>query len=321
MYAALDRMPALSLLARRQQGVVRRSQLAEHGVGESQVRAQVAAQRWTALGREVVLMQNAPPSRRQLMWTAVLDAGLCALGSHTSLELAGFNSFAAEAELIHLVIPRGDRVTRFEGVQVHESRRLYPEDVVFSYGLPRTPTARSVLDAGAWQPFPRFASTMVAAAVQQRLVTAEELARAIRSVGRIRHKLYLREAIQDARDGAQSAGELELARMCRQFGLIAPDRQSKRRDADGQLRFLDAEWVLRNGERVVLEVDGKQHMDAASWQDDIRRERSLVVGRRRVLRATNFELRHEPDCLARDLMALGVPRITESSEPRGARTT
>lgn len=321
MYAAIDRLPTLSLLARRQQGVVRRSQLAEHGVGESQVRARLAAQRWTALGREVVLMQNAPPSRRQLMWTAVLDAGRCALGSHTSLELAGFSSFAAEAEFIHLVIPRGDRVTPFAGVQVHESRRLHPEEVVFSHGLPRTPTARSVLDAGAWQPVPRFAATMVAAAVQQRLVTADELAQAIRSVGRIRHKLYLREAIQDARDGAQSAGELELSRMCRQFGLTPPNRQSKRRDADGQWRFLDAEWVLGYGERVVLEVDGKQHMDAANWQDDMRRERSLVVGGRRVLRATNFELRHEPGFLVRDLLALGVPRITELSEPRGVRAT
>ena len=138
------------------------------------------------MGEEVVLLQNVPPDRRQLMWVAVLDAGECALGSHTSLELAGFKSFASEAEKIHLIIPRGDKVTRFGGVQVHESRRLHPEQAVVTDGLPRTPTAGAVLDAAAWQPYPRFAATMVAAAVQQRLVTAAELDAALRSVGRIR---------------------------------------------------------------------------------------------------------------------------------------
>ena len=156
------------------------------------------------MGEEVVLLQNAAPNRRQLMWVAVLDAGQCALGSHTSLELAGFRSFASEAELIHLVVPRGAKVTRFEGVRVHESRRLHPELTVFSDGLPRTPTARAVLDAAAWQPHPRFAVTMVAAAVQQRVVSAAELDEALRTVGRIRHKQFLREAVRDAAGGAHS---------------------------------------------------------------------------------------------------------------------
>jgi hypothetical protein len=44
----------------------------------------------------------------QLMWVAVLDAGYpSALASHTALELAGFQGFAAEAAQIHLLVPRG----------------------------------------------------------------------------------------------------------------------------------------------------------------------------------------------------------------------
>ncbi len=124
MFARLDQYPGLVLLARRQHGVIRREQFADCGVGRNEVAANIAANRWTAVGEEIVLLQNAPPTRRQLMWMAVLDAGVCALGSHTSLEFVGFRPFAQEAEQIHLVIPRGDKVTRFDGVVVHESRRL-----------------------------------------------------------------------------------------------------------------------------------------------------------------------------------------------------
>lgn len=300
----------MDAVARWQHGVVRRSQLASLGLGAHVVAANLEAERWQTIGEKVVLLQNAPPNRRQLMWIAVLDAGECAaLGSHTSLELAGFRSFADEAQLIHVVIRRGEKVTPLDGVRVHESRRLRPGQCVSTDGLPRTPSARSVLDAAAWQPHPRFAATMVAAAVQQQLVTADELDAAMRTVGRIRHKQFLREAIHDVRGGARARGELDLARMCRQFDLAPPLRQVARRDASGVWRYLDAEWELPNGEAVVLEVDGRHHMDAVHWQADIRRERAIVVGRKRVLRATNFEVRHEPALLVRDLRALGVPPL------------
>lgn len=250
------------------------------------------------------------------MWIAVLDAGVCALGSHTSLELVGFRPFAQESEQVHLVIPRGDKVTRFEGVVVHESRRLKPEEIQFASGLPRTPTARSVLDAAAWQPFPRFAATMVAAAVQQRTASAADLEHALTGVGRIRHRQVLSEAIRDAAGGAEALGEMDLVKLCRRFGFAEPHRQSRRRDASGRWRFLDAEWDLDSGERVVLEVDVGHHMDAAQWEADMVRERSLVVGHKRVLRASNFEVRHEPDALVRDLRALGVPLVSDLSESR-----
>jgi len=62
------------------------------------VSAQLAARRWSAVGHKVVVLQNAPLQRDQLLWAAVLDAeGFVALGSHTALELAGFTPLAREA--------------------------------------------------------------------------------------------------------------------------------------------------------------------------------------------------------------------------------
>ena len=132
-------IPELSRTARGQIGVVHRDQCRSIGLHRSYIRNQVDAQRWIALGDKVLLLQNSPPSRRQLMWIAVLDAGSnSALCSHTSLELAGFKPFAEEAKQIHLLIPRGAKVTRFSGVVVHESRRLVGCVTVGSVG-PRMP--------------------------------------------------------------------------------------------------------------------------------------------------------------------------------------
>lgn len=266
------------------------------------------AQRWIALGDKVLLLQNSPPSRRQLMWIAVLDAGSnSALCSHTSLELAGFKPFAEEAKQIHLLIPRGAKVTRFSGVVVHESRRLGEDRWMRHRGLSRTENARSVIDAAAWQPWPRFACLMLAAAVQQRICTPIELDHALSYVGRVHHKAYLRIALADIARGAHSLGELDVADICRRYGLVPPHRQRSRRDSHGKQRFLDCEWDLPSGEIVVLEIDGGHHMDVLHWQADMRRERGVVISRRWVLRATSLEVRLEPQLIISDLKAMGVP--------------
>jgi hypothetical protein len=248
------------------------------------------------------------------MLIAVLDVGYpAALASHTALELAGFNSFANEADDIHIIIPRGARCYPFSGVRVHESRRVKSEFHVELAGLPCTDVARSAIDAAAWQPWPRFACALVAAVVQQRLCTAEELDGAMRHVGRIRHKAHLREAIRDIRGGSQALSEIDLIRICRRFGIQEPDRQVRRIDSHGRMRYLDAEWRLSDGRRVVLEVDGAHHLDVQSWEVDMRRERGLVVRGAHVLRATAIELRVEPALVVADLCAIGVPRVVSVS--------
>jgi hypothetical protein len=81
---------------------------------------------------------------------------------------------------------------------------------------------------------------------------------------------------------------------------------------------LDAEWVLPNGEVVVLEIDGRHHLDVAHWQADMKRERAVIITRRWVLRATVFELRLEAASVFSDLRAMGVPTLAELSESQRA---
>jgi hypothetical protein len=91
--------------------------------------------------------------------------------------------------------------------------------------------------------------------------------------------------------------------------LQEPDRQVKRSDRHGRLRYLDAEWKLASGRRVVLEVDGAHHLDVESWQTDMHRERGIVIGGAQVLRATSIEVRVQRSQIAADLIAIGVPRV------------
>ncbi|CAA9315681.1 MAG: hypothetical protein AVDCRST_MAG61-2490 [uncultured Friedmanniella sp.] len=73
------------------------------------------------------------------------------------------------------------------------------------------------------------------------------------------------------------------------------------------MRYLDAEWVLPDGSHLVLEIDGAHHLDVGQWESDLRRERAVVLSGRRVLRASSTEVRLEPQRIARDLRAAGVP--------------
>ena len=143
---------------------------------------------------------------------------------------------------MHLLVPRGAKVTRFAGVVVHESRRLGEARWTHDRGLTRTEDPRSVIDAAAWQPWPRFACLMLAAAVQQRVCTPAELEHALSYVGRVRHKAFLRVALADISRGAHSLGELDIAAICRRYGLVAPQRQLV-----DQISTVDGATSIANG--------------------------------------------------------------------------
>ena len=74
------------------------------------------------------------------------------------------------------------------------------------------------------------------------------------------------------------------------------------------MRFMDCEWRLANGRILILEVDGAFHMEAAQWEEDLARQRALIREDRTFAHCTTGELRDRPETVARDLIALGVPR-------------
>ena len=306
MYAHAPANTALGEIAACQLGVVRRDQLARLGIDADHVTAQRAALRWTTYGTRVVILQNAPMTRQQHMWAAVLHAGRhAALASTTALESSGLLGF--ESPLLHIVVPRGTEVPPMPGLKVHESRRFAMTDVHPARRPPQTRNARSAVDAGAWNRTGRFACAILAASVQQRLTTVPLLREVLDAAGAIRHRRLMLAALHDIAGGAQALSELDVAKLCRRAGLASPDRQRVRPDRAGRRRYLDCEWTLPNGSVVVAEVDGTHHMSVEHWWRDMERERQVVLSGRVVLRCSSVELKAEPQAVVRDLRAAGVP--------------
>jgi hypothetical protein len=175
-------------------------------------------------------------------------------------------------------------------------------------GLPVSRIEPAVLLFGAYQRSRRTAQGVLAAVVQQRLSEPAALIHWVNAMRPLRWAPMFRQVIGDIAGGSQSVAELDVVRMCRDHDLMPPDRQLKRLDAEGRVRFTDCEWRLPDGRVVVLEVDGSFHMDSRHWEDDLARQRQLSAPDRLIVRCTSRELREEPWQVARDLRRLGVPR-------------
>ncbi|WP_251152467.1 hypothetical protein [Cellulosimicrobium sp. Marseille-Q4280] len=303
----VDRLPGFSRLVAAQAHVATRTQLRALGITSRHVATQLAAHRWTAVSSDVVVLHNGPPTVETALWTAVLCApDPVALGSWTGLARHGLVGWARPG--IHVVVARGATVARRSGVVVHESRRPAPEDIVRVDGLPVHRVERCAVDAAAWQDSPRTAVGLLAAVVQQRLTTADRLGEQLDRVGKVRFHRLLRASLADVRGGADALSEIDLVRLCRAHGLPEPSRQVRRQDARGRTRFLDAEWRLRDGRRLVVEVDGVGHMEVGRWYDDLLRDAELGHDdRTTAIRLPAAALRIEPlrvvAILARHLLA------------------
>ncbi len=65
-------------------------------------------------------------------------------------------------------------------------------------------------------------------------------------------------------------------------------------DVQGR-RWLDAVWEQA---RLVVEIDGRWHMDVRAWWADMKRDNELIVGGYRVLRFPAFVVRDSPELVA-----------------------
>lgn len=288
-------LPGLTDLLRRQHGVVTRAQLSGLRVSRDHVAHHRRALRWRAVSPTVLVTHRGPLTRTARRWVAVLGApARSVLGAWSALELQGLDGWHREP--LHVVVPRGATPDRYPWLVVHESRRLRDEDVDDVAGLPVHTVARAAVDAAAWQRSWRTAAGLMAAVVQQRLATTDELFAMLDIVGRVRHRRVMRLALADVVGGADSLAEIDFARLCRDAGLPEPHRQSVRKDARGRRRFLDVEWRLPGGRRFVVEIDGVGHMERDRWYDDLLRDAEIGADARTVrVRLPAMAARYEPE--------------------------
>ncbi len=282
-----------------------RRQLLALGYDSDYVDDQLSARRWQLVSEVVVCATTGVLSREQLMWAGVLHAGEgSAIGGLTALSRHGLSNWYREE--VTVLLPKSRNLQPLSGVHFVETRRPVRLNATGSPPTWRAEPA-ALLFAG-YTPSTRTALGLLAAVVQQRLSTAPRLLTEIERMQPLRRAKRLRRALEEIGGGSHSLAELRVVRMCRQEGLPLPNRQSRRRDASGRLRYTDAEWRLRDGRVVVLEIDGGFHMEVEHWEADIVRERDLIATGAVVLRCTERELVDQPDRVARALQAVGVGR-------------
>ncbi|MEJ5944226.1 hypothetical protein WDZ17_02825 [Pseudokineococcus basanitobsidens] len=278
-------------LARAQSGCVARRQLREHGVGPDVVRRRTGSRRWQRAGPRVVVLHTGPLDPGARRWAALLHVGPgAALAAWTALGVHGLQGWPRDE--VHVAVPRGgSRTPQLPGLVVHLAHRDGRDEVTSRAGLPLHGVERAALDAASWSAAPRAAGGVLAATVQQRLTTPARLRTCLRARGPVRHRALLAAVVEDLAGGSQSMAEVDLVRLCRRSGLPVPVRQSLRTDLAGRRRYLDAEWVLPDGRRVLLEVDGVGHVEVRGWYDDLLRAAEVSRAGETVLRLPALALR------------------------------
>jgi hypothetical protein len=281
-------------LAKRQELVVSRRQLAEFGVTRQVISRRETAGHWIAVGPLVVVLRPGGLTRPQQLWAGVLHAGGDAcLARLTGLEAAGLTGFRDDD--VHVCRTHGentdDLVHELVQVRVHESRNLPPPDLLRTSSPPRMSQDRCAADAASDARSERACRTILAMCVQQRLIVPGRLrAMVVERHNLPRRKLIL-ETLGDLEGGAHSLPEQDFLRSLRRARVPLPVRQRIVRRSDGRY-VLDCDyddWL------VTVEINGSQHFDVRQKEyDDIRRTR-LAIGGRLVVDLGSWIVRHDGD--------------------------
>lgn len=267
------------------------SRLVREGWSHSQIRANLDAGRWRRFGN-VIVLHNDALTKGDRDAVALLNAGPGALvTSFTATELFGLQGWTRPETAV--LVPGGRHVIRVPGVPV---RVHFVADWSAVRSVPgrRVHRAAPALAlAAASTSNPRSACGLLAAGVQQRLASAAQLHEAVTVATRMRHRAVALGALRDIAQGADALSEIDFVRLCRRAGLPEPSRQAVRVEPDGRRRYLDVEWQLPGGRRVVAEIDGALHLAAQRWWSDQLRQNELVISGDAVLRFPSVVLRCE----------------------------
>jgi len=273
-----------------QAGVVSRPQLYAAGVTRAEVRANLRAGRWQAVGSQSLVTYTGELSPRSRDWAAVFEAGPRAfLDGVSSLVAGGLTKF--DTDRIRVSVPRGARVRRGKGLDIRQTRRWRPDDLAPGCGVPRSRNEVAAVRGALWARSDAQAALVLTMAVQQGLVAAERLGTEALRIRRDRRRRFLHAVILDLLDGVRSLGELNFARECRRRGLPPPTRQVVRRGRNGTY-YLDVTWETW---RVVVEIDGIHHAWAQNVVADALRQNDVTLSDAVVLRLPLLGLRIAAD--------------------------
>jgi very-short-patch-repair endonuclease len=269
-----------------------------------ELRWKLCSGRWQKPARGILVAHSGALTEQQAVRVAALWGGArSVIAGLSAAWLGGFTGFGdrksvAERPVFLLVPPGWNARPTMPGLRVvpRRSRALRAEDVQPAREPRRTRIGRSLIDAAQWMATDRGAMAVLAAGVQQRLVRVTDLADVAAMYPRLRRRQLITGALDDIAGGAQALSELDFTRkVVRGHRLPEPDRQMARRDERGRRRWIDVAW---DEWKVLVEIDGAQHMDALEYWNDMERGNDFTIEGYRLLRFPAWVVRLHPDIVA-----------------------
>lgn len=289
-------------IAAAQEGNVTRKQLRQAGLSDREIDHRIARKRLHRVHRGVFLPGHAVPPERAPQRAAVLTLGENAYLSYRSA-LEQYGVLPPSDGPIDVTVIGCCRRSR-DGIRVHRTTRIAPEDLGTLDGLPITSPARALLDF-ADEATPRELAGAVNEAHVQQLTTPDEL-RAIlqRTPGR-RGAALLRATLDrhDGPDTTHDGGEKLLQALLKRARLPKPTTNQRLNGYEVDFLYEDA--------KLVIEIDsGKFHGTPAAVDRDRRKDAHLRRLGYTVLRYSYHQIADEPEAVIAEIAAhLSAPRL------------
>ena len=284
-------------LAARQHGLVTSRQLAAVGLTRNAIRRRVAKGRLHRVHPGVYVVGN-PLLTREGRWiAAVMAAGPGAALSHPDAA-ALWDFYDGVGARVHVTAKRRRFV---EGVIVHRTRRLDPDEVTNKDGIPVTTVERTFVDLTDQLNEDRLLRAMREAEFK-RLLDLDTLNAAVERAHGRRKLAALKRAIAQHRPGQVIRGELEhrFAELRRGAGLKEPQTNVPIK-ARGRTYVLDCYWPEH---RLAVELDGRDgHAREMAFESDRRKDAALNAIGLRVLRFTWQRVNYDGAEVLADLTA------------------
>lgn len=286
----IDPDRSITATAAVQLGLISSAQALAAGLSAGQIRYRVKKGAWIPVVRGVYRLAGVPTSWQQRALAPCLShIGLHAVSQLTAVrchDLASSSPIRPD-----VTVPMG-QTSRLSGATTHRAR-LTPIDIERVGPIPVTTMERTLVDCAAILPPVRL-QRLVDAAMHTKRITARSVdaawERAQRAPGRWGHQKLL-AALEDWRGeiAPDTAGEVRLIRVLRQWGYPEPERQIPVVDETGQtVGRIDLGWTPQ---RVGLEYDSERWHGPERWEHDEARHRAIEALGWQLLHADKLDLR------------------------------
>ena len=287
----------LAQIAAKQHGVVSRRQLRAIGLDDAAIRRRLVRGYLHRVYTGVYAFGNPQLTQEGRWMAAVIGCGQGSVLSHIDAAvLWGF--YDRVGRRVHVTV-RSHRSV--DGLIVHRTRRLDPDEVTTRHGIPVTTVERTFVDLTDSLNEDRLLRALREAEFKN-LLDLDTLNAAVeRAHGRRRLKA-LKEAIAQHRPGQIVRGELEhrFAELRRGAGLEEPLTNFPVK-ARGRTYVLDCYWPEL---RLAVELDGRDaHAREMAFESDRRKDAALNAIGMRLLRFTWQRVNYDGDGLLADLTA------------------